>query len=127
MPVTQASKILELSQAKNPKIAILTAIGDISKEEVLWDLVLVGTYIRPEKTAGGIYKPLENIQEDVYQGKSGLVLKLGSEIENPRVNVGDWVVYSIKDGWALTVNGVPCRLVPHNMIRMKLSSPDRVF
>ncbi len=127
MPIVGASKIAELSQAKNPKIALLTAVGDLSKEEVLWDLVLIGTYIRPEKTSGGVFRPIDNIKEDEYQGKTGLVLKLGNDIADPVVNVGDWVVYSIKDGWAATVNGVPCRLVPHDRIRMKVTNPDMVF
>lgn len=127
MPVVSAKKIEALSQAVNPKLAIINAVGDLTKEVVLYDLVLIGIYIRHERTSGGIIRPLENVQEDVFQGKTGLVLKLGEEVENPRVSVGEWVVYSIKDGWSVTVNGTPCRLVPHDRIRMKTSSPDVVF
>lgn len=127
MAAMAVNKIQAISQATDPKAAILKAVGDLSKEQVLYDLVLVGTYIRPEKTSGGIIRPLDNVREDEYQSKSGLVLKLGDEIQNPLVQVGDWIVYSIKDGWALTVNGTACRLVPHERIRMKLSKPDVVF
>lgn len=122
-----ASKIQDLSQAKDPKAALLAAVGDLSKEEVLWDLVLIGTYVRNERTAGGIIRPQENVAEDVYQSKTGLVLKFGAQVEDPVFNVGDWVVYSIKDGWSVTVNGTPCRLVPYDRIRMKVSDPKVVF
>lgn len=127
MSLVTASKIQAISQSKDPKGAILDAVGDLSKEEVLWDLVLVGTYIRNERTSGGIIRPVENVQEDAYQSKTGLVLKFGIDVQEPVYDVGDWVVYSIKDGWAVTVNGTPCRLVPYDRIRMKLSDPSVVF
>jgi co-chaperonin GroES (HSP10) len=127
MSLVTASKIQSISQAKDPKQAIIDAAGDLSKESVLWDLVLIGTYIRPEKTLGGIIRPKENVEEDAYQSKTGVVLKFGEEIVDPIYNVGDWVVYSIKDGWAITVNGTPCRLVPYDRVRMKLSDPSVVF
>jgi len=127
MPVVNANKIQAISQSADPKAGIIKAVGDLSEAVVLYDLVLVGTYIRPEKTVGGIIRPLENVQEDQFQGKSGLVLKLGQDIKNPAVGVGDWVAYSIKDGMGLTVNGTPCRLVPHDRIRMIIPNPDMVF
>ena len=127
MSLVSASKIQTISQAKDPKQAILEAVGDLSKEIVLWDLVLIGTYVRPEKTLGGIIRPLDNVQEDVYQSKTGVVLKLGIDVVDPVYDLGDWVVYSIKDGWAVTVNGTPCRLVPYDRIRMKISDPGVVF
>jgi len=126
VPVVTAQKTQEISQAKDPKQAIISAVGDISKEIVLWDLVLVGTFIRPERTMGGIIRPMENVQEDVYQSKVGLVLKKGPDA-GPDVEIGEWVVYSIKDGWAITLNGCACRLVPYDRIRMVLTSPEVVF
>lgn len=126
MPVVTANKVQAISQAVNPKLAIINAVGDLSKEDVLWDLVLVGTYIRPEKTRGGIIRPMENIQEDSFQGKVGLILKKGPQASDV-VSEGDWVVYSIKDGWSVTINDTPCRLVPSERIRMKLSNPNVVF
>lgn len=126
MPVAMAQKIRELSQASDPKAGIINAVGDLSNEIVMWDLVLVGTYFRPEKTAGGIIRPMENVQEDAYQGKVGLILKKGPDV-GADLEVGDWIVYSIKDGWAVTINGAPCRLVPYEKVRMRLSAPDKVF
>lgn len=135
MPMVATSKVQAISQAVNPKSAILKAVGDLSKEKVLYDLVLVGTYIRPEKTSGGIIRPLDNVREDEFQGKVGLVLQkgplagpnAGSPFDEEIIEEGDWIVYSIKDGWAVTVNGAPCRLVPYDRIRMKISDPSVVF
>lgn len=128
MAVLSGNKVLALSQATNPRLAITKAVGDLSNEHVLYDLVLVGTFIRNERTPGGIIRPKENVEEDVFQGKVGLVLQMGPLAgEDQVVKVGDWIVYSIKDGWAVTINGAPCRLVPYERIRMKLSDPNVVF
>ena len=131
--VTSAKKLAQLSQAANPKLALISAVGDLTREEVLSDLVLVATYIRPEKTAGGIIRPIDNIKEDELQGKVGLILKMGPQAteytdDTPATcQVGDWVVYDIKAGWAVTINEVACRLVPYARLRMRISSPDVVF
>jgi len=133
MAVVSAKKLLEISQADNPKLALINALGDISQEEVLGDLVLIAIYIRPEKTSGGIIRPIDNVKEDEFQGKVGLIVKSGplaTEYEDggaPSCQVGDWVVYSIKDGWSVTVNDVACRLIPYSRLRMKISHPGVVF
>ena len=118
-------KIQEVSQSKDPKSSIMKTVGDLSKEEVLYDLLLVGTFIRSERTSGGIIRPMDNIKEDEYQGKVGLVLKCGPDTEG--FNVGDWVVYSIKDCWSVSINNYPCRMVPFDRVRMKISTPELVF
>lgn len=136
MPVVSALKISGISQAKNVRQAIIDSAGDLSRENILGDLVLVGTYIRPEKTEGGIFRPDSNIAEDEYQGKVGLVLKSGplayadwedNDHKGENAKPGSWVVYSVKDGWAITINGTPCRLVPYDKLRMKISDPSVVF
>ena len=133
MPVIASKKLLDLAQAANPKVGILSAMGDLSKVTIMRDLVLIAIYIRPEMTEGGILRPLDNIKEDEFQGKVGLIVKTGpeaSEYEDetePSCKVGDWVVFTIRDGVQMTVNGVACRLMSYNSIRMKLSSPEVVF
>jgi len=131
MPILAQKKAAEaVSQSKTPKLEIIKLVGDISNEIVFNDLVLVGTYFRAERTSGGIIRPQENVQEDEYQGKVGLVLKMGttaSERVEGEVNVGDWIVYNIKDGWAITINDYPCRLVPLDRIRMKITKPEVAF
>ena len=137
MPVHSASKIEQISQSNDPRAAILKAVGDLAKvETVCADLVLLGTYIRNEKTAGGIIRPVDVLKEDEYQGKVGLVLKSGpiafgdweddaTRGENARLN--SWVVYQIKDAWPVQINGTACRLIPYDKIRMRVSDPSMVF
>lgn len=135
MTVLSAKKIEQISQAKDPRQAILDAVGDLSRQEVFADLVLVGTYIRPEKTAGGIIRPKENVVEDEWQGKVGLVLKTGpiahacweEDERGANAKVGTWVVYAIKDGWPVQINGTPCRFVPYDKLRMRITDPTIVF
>ncbi len=136
MAVLSANKIEQISQARDPKRAILEAVGDLSKQEVFSDLVLVGTYIRNERTAGGIIRPHEVLKEDEWQGKVGLVLKTGPiayadwEDDNQRgqnAQLHSWVVYAIKDGWPVQINGTPCRFVPYDKLRMRLTDPSMVF
>src|ERR1035437_2510835 len=85
MSVVVPHRAIEIvSNSKDPKQAIIDTIGDLSGVEVIGDLVLIGIYIRPEKTAGGIIRPTANVQEDVWQGKVGLVLKWGpNAFRNP--------------------------------------------
>lgn len=136
MLAASAKKIEEISQSTDPKKGIIKAIGDISGAEVSADLVLVGTYIRPEKTVGGIIRPLDNLREDEWQSKVGLVLKAGplaygewesDETKGTNAKPGTWVVYAIKDGWPVQINGTPCRFVPYDKIRMRIPSPELVF
>lgn len=136
MSVASASKIEQISQSSDPRKAILAAVGDLSRQVVFSDLVLVGTYIRNEKTTGGIIRPIESLKEDEYQGKVGLVLKKGplayadweddmKRGDNAEIN--SWVVFAIKDTWPVQINGTACRFVPYDKLRMRLTDPTLVF
>ena len=125
-----------LARADNPKKAIQDAIGNLDGVEIIGDMVLIGIYIRPEKTKGGIIRPQSNVTEDVYQGKVGLVLKWGpdaffdpnsGDLFEQRVNPGEWCVFKVGDAWNVTIKDVPCRLVRDSAIKMKLQDPDSVF
>lgn len=127
--------IERISTSDNPKQAILDVIGDLSGVEIMGDRVLIGTLIRPEKTKGGIIRPDANKEEDVWQGKVGLVLKLGpdafkdtSDYSFSRtIQVGEWCIYQVGDAWSLQVNHCPCRLVRDVNIRMVVKDPNIVF
>ena len=98
----------------------------IAGVQLLRNRVIVATYIRPEKTSGGIIRPDQTREEDKWQGKAGLVLKMGPsafdfeevreraayclkagmddgyevalrEMNIPRV--GDWVFFRGSDTW----------------------------
>lgn len=136
MSIAVAKKLEVLSQAANPRMAIIKAVGDLTEQKVFSDMVLVGTYIRNEKTSGGIIRPTDNVAEDIWQGKVGLVLKAGplayadwetDEQKGQAAQIGTWVVYAIKDGWGIELNGTPCRLIPYERIRMRITDPTMVF
>jgi hypothetical protein len=131
--------IERFSQAKGPehlKSEILDAIGDLSPVEVMFNYVLVATYFRPEKTSGGIIRPSENVVEDTFQAKVGLVLKMGPDafedddrvsFRGQRCEVGEWVGFKIGDTWQMLIRDVPCRLVQDANIRLRLTDPTVVF
>lgn len=126
----------KLSQSTDFKKTVAEALGDLDGLEVLHTAVMIVTYIRPEKTAGGILLPQISVQEDVFQGKVGLVVKKGvgafrdmgaTEFYGQDVNVGDYVVYRPSDAWPVTIRGVPCRLVQDTSIRMVTADPDIIL
>jgi hypothetical protein len=65
-------------EAPDEKQAILDKLGDLSQVQIAQNEVLVAIYIRPEKSAGGILLTPNYRKEDNYQGKVGLVVKIGS-------------------------------------------------
>ena len=55
--MASVATLTKLSQAKNPKVALINEVGDISSTAILGNRVLVAIYIAPEKTASGLYRP----------------------------------------------------------------------
>ena len=115
---------------------IVASIGSLDDIEVYGNRVLVGIYIPPEKTAGGIILTDKQRDENQYQGKVAVVLKKGPlAFENDRnvdfkgqdVKVGDWAVYRISDGFPLDVRGVHCRLLEDTDIRMRVTDPLMIY
>jgi len=133
----------------DPRREILDKLGDLSGIEIAQNEVLIAIYKRPEKTAGGIVLPHQNLKEDSYQGKCGLVVKIGSACRFVRKNeetdrtfgieieLHDWVVVNTSSTWRLDVNSdaealkiedfVQCRLVYDDQIRMRVSDPRLVW
>ena len=101
------------------KAQIHQQLGDISGLEVFGRQVLVGLYIRPEKTAKGAFVTQNAQREDIYQGKIALILAVGPsafqgdseyheslwgvDIRPPAV--GDWVILRAQDGLPTSVQG----------------------
>lgn len=133
----------------DPKQEILDKLGDVSEAVIAQNEVLIAMYMRPEKTAGGIIMPHQNLREDRYQGKVGLVVKIGEACRFQRTNsvtgvtygipvdLHDWVVVRTSDTWSLDINPNPnvsdpnaftlCRLVFDDQIRMKVPHPGMVW
>jgi len=136
MSVVSAPKTQALSTAKDPKQALFEAVGDLSDIDVFHNQILVALYIRPEMTKGGIIRPGTNVVEDEYQGKVGLVVKIGptafvssetTNFMNQKVNIGDWLIYRIGDGWPIMVNGTACRVLTDRSVKMRTKTPEAIF
>lgn len=140
-----AQSIDRLSRATDPKTAIIKEIGQdvIDSYRLLEDDVLIGTYIRPERTKGGIILTDRSKEEDRFQGKVGLLLKMGptafrydrsglyNAYDKSKPNwegceapqVGDWVVYRMSDAWEVSLRGVSCRIIRASLLRGAISDP----
>lgn len=128
--------INKVAAAADPKQAILDIVGNLKGIEVIGSRVLLGTFIRPEKTTGGVFLTDSTKEEDVWQGKVGLVLKWGPDaFKNPEtgltyeqvVEVGEWGVYYVGDARHIQINKLPCRLVRDTQLVMKVTDPMAVL
>jgi co-chaperonin GroES (HSP10) len=132
----------------DPKAAILEKAGSLEDVEIMGADVLLAVYQRPERTASGLYMPDSVRDEDRYQGKAHLVLKLGPRafedddkiqfLPSERIRVGDWVVIRPSDGQAITLNSLHigrkskesellCRICKDISIRMRVNHPDQIW
>lgn len=126
----------------DPKKEIMKKLGkQLASVTLYGNNILVATYMRPKMAKFGTLElQLADAtrKEDEYQGKVGLVLKLGPrayvddelfQFHGQKVDVGDWVVYRPSDGWQLTMveGGVLCRMLVESSIKMRIPSPDAVW
>lgn len=127
----------KLSKAKNPKIGLVTEVGDVSKVALMGNRVLVAIYIAPEKTKSGLYRAPSTIKEDVFQGVVGLVLKKGHvafkddpaakvHFHGEDVKLHDWVVFRPGDARRVQINGVDCRLIEDTLLDMVIDDPELI-
>jgi co-chaperonin GroES (HSP10) len=125
-----------MTHTGDPKADILNALGDLSSYKVMNNQVLAAVYIRPEKTAGGIYLTDKARDEDKFQGKVALIVKMGPEayaddtgrwFNGVSIKEGDWIVFRPSDGWSLSVNDVLCRMLDDVSTKMLIPHPDKVY
>lgn len=134
----------------DPAKPLLEAAGDLSDYEVFHNLVLVATYIAPPKVMKGangedviFHTPDNSMAEDRFQGKVGLVLKVGptafkddsvAKFGGVTLKPGDWVAYRPSDGHELFIRdrrerdkGLSCRLIEDVFIRGRVSDPSLIY
>lgn len=127
----------DMDHKKDPAEQVRKAVGDISEIEITGVQVLVGTYLRPESTKSGLILTDKMREEDVYQGKVGLVLKVAdgafadggpdTKFNGFMVKPGDWVFYRVSDGFAMSLNGHHCRLIEDVHVRGRVPRPDIIL
>ena len=127
---------MTMAHTTDPKKVVHKDIGDLRKVEIFNNQVLCAVYQRPAKTSGGIFLPDQTLAEDKYQGKVGLVLKMGPlAFKDPEqrwfggvdIAEGEWVYFRPSDGWPITVNNVLCRVLDDTLIKGRIDTPDRVW
>ena len=120
----------------DPKQKLIEEIGDLSKVELFNNQILVAVYIRPQKTKSGIYLSDKTVDEDRYQSKVGLLMKMGPSafeensdgwFNGEKFNEHDWLVFRPSDGWSITVNGVLCRILADTQVKGRIATPDQVW
>lgn len=120
----------------DPREKLISELGDLSGIEIFNNQILVAVYIRPQKMKSGLYLSDKIIDEDRYQGKVGLLVKMGSEafqdnsgqwFSNESFNLHDWLVFRPSDGWSITVNGVLCRVLSDTQVKMRIPEPDAAW
>lgn len=127
----------KMTHAVDPKKEIWDQLGDISDISLYNTQVMVAIYIRPEKTASGLFLAAQTRDEDKWQGKVGLVIKKGPQafveaddsawFDGVDVEVNDWVYFRHSDAWLVTVHGVLCAILKDVNVRGKVGSPDQVW
>ncbi len=133
---------MKMSRENDPKQELFDKFKDIQSNpdeyQVTGAKVLLGTYIRPQKTAGGIYLTEKYIDEDIWQGKVGLIMKMGPypfEEEDKKFfgdwkpAVGDWVLFRPSDAFSanlLSKDG-HVRIIDRFKLIMKVPEPDIVW
>lgn len=129
-----------LVDSEEAKQKILAEVKEIAELEdlVFLDRVLVAKWM-PEKS-GSIINPDQMHRENKWQGKIGLVIKLGpaafqdddqaGSFYGAKCEVGDWVWFSIQDAGAADFRPVgsfekyPCFLLRDKDIIGKVPRPD---
>lgn len=128
----------------DPRAIIQKKVGSLSGVEIFGNDILVAIYKRPDQTKSGLFIPEKARDEDVYQGKVGLVLQMGPTAYYDTeggifrdIKAGDWVVFRPSDGWQVTLNTlqgnyskddtVDCRIIPDTVIRMRVIHPDSIY
>lgn len=95
--------------------------------------ILVATFRQAEKTAGGIIKTARFLEEDKFQGISGLVLKLGPlsfrddykfKFDGFAAAPGDWVIFDPTDARATELRGLHCRIIDDSDIDATVDDPE---
>ena len=134
----------------DPAAPLWEAAGDLSDYEVFHNLVLVATYVPPPKVFKGpdgkdvvFHESDRSLDENRFQGKAALVLKVGpnafkddgvAKFGGVSVEPGDWVILRPSDGFEMFIRdrrkaneGLSCRLVEDVFIRGAVKDPSLIY
>jgi len=124
-----------INKPQETEAEIRAGMPHLDKFEAYHNKILVGIYMGPEKTPGGIIRPDSHRDEDKWQGKCGVVLKKGplafvsdgiNEFKN-EVDEGDWIVFRVSDGFPIDIEGVHCRLIEDSHVQARVPDPKLIY
>lgn len=120
----------------DPAQELLDKAGSVQDIEIFNNQVLVAVYMRPNKTKSGLFLTDQTIDEDRFQSKVGLVLKVGptafdtdfrKKFSDITVTEHEWIVFRPSDGWSVTLGGQICRILDDTSVRGRVSHPDLIW
>jgi hypothetical protein len=136
---------MEMLHEVDPKQAILDKVKEVLPQiDVFGSDCLVAIYRRPQRTKSGLWISDATAEEDRYQGKVGLLLKLGpyafTDEDGSKfrdIEEFQWVAIRPSDGWPIALNSmqsnisrdntIDCRVVTDINIRCRVAHPDLVY
>jgi co-chaperonin GroES (HSP10) len=133
---------LEVVHTKDPKEVLWEEAAPLAEHIAVYgDDCLIAVFNRGEggetKTQGGIILTAQTLAEDDFQGKVGLLMKVGPEFETKDGNakffgdkmpkVGDWVMFRVGDTYSFKVRKKTFRMCEAKMLRAGVSKPDVIW
>jgi len=128
---------MRMVHLEDPKEKIFKELGEVPPDIVNLHKILVAIYLRPDQTAGGIFMTGRSKDEDVFQGKVGLIVAVGptafvddddNKFSGLQYSVGDWVWFRPQDGALCQLNGYPCRIFTgEGLLIGRIPDPDCVW
>ncbi len=136
--------------AYNPAEPLLAAAGNLDSYAPMHNFVLVATYVPPPKIMKGpngediiFHESDRSHDENRFQGKVGLVLKLGpiafkddnaTKFGDVIPKPGDWVVYQPSQGFEHFIRdrtkfneGLSCRLIQDVFVLEIVEDPSLIY
>ena len=130
-------QILTYVLGEDPKKVVLDKVSaDVEKIDVYGSRVLIATAPTPDRSKGGIMFADKTKDEGRFQGKVGLILKMGAsafkyngqyEWEGGKPKVGDWVFYRNADTQECGISEASCRIIYDDLIIGKVSDPEVIW
>jgi hypothetical protein len=130
-------RMLKMEHKTDPRQELLNKFN-VDSVSVVGPNILMAIYIRSKKTKGGILLADSTINEDIYQGKVGLILKMGPQpyskeehewFGDIKPQIGDWVVYRSSDSFPLNLfeRDGHCRIMDRANIKLIVPEPDIIW
>lgn len=126
---------------EDPAEVIMARVRDVLDKfpAIFGSRILIALSPSASKSKGGIIFTDKAKDEGRFQGKAGLVLKLGVEAfkynprfptldwEGPKAEVGDWVHFFNSDSREIGIGGIACRYIWDSDLLGIITDPEAVF